>query len=280
MRYRAVFATFTASALFCAATQAYQLVWADEFEIDGAPNPENWTFEKGFVRNHELQWYQPQNAFCTNGFLVIEGRKERKPNPQYSDESGSWQENRRFIEYTSSCLNTKELHQWKYGRFEIKARIKTEAGLWPALWFLGVDGEWPSNGEIDLMECYGGNVLANACWGTEKRWKAKWDTTKTAVKSFGDPNWDERFHIWRMDWDNQTIKLYLDDALLNTIDLTKTINPTDRGPANPFQQPQYLLINLAIGGDNGGDPSKTEFPTKFEIDYVRVFQQNPADTGF
>jgi beta-glucanase (GH16 family) len=282
MRFNIVLlATFLSLISLCtaeaAAANKYQLVWADEFETDGAPNPENWTFEHGFVRNHELQWYQPENTVCTNGTLVIEGRRERKPNPEYKPGSRNWRERRPFIEYTSSCLITKGLHSWKYGRFEIKARIKTEAGLWPALWFLGVDGEWPSNGEIDLMEYYEGNILANACWGKKKRWNAKWDSSKTPVASFGDPKWDERFHIWRMDWDSQTIKLYLDDALLNTIDLTKTVNPIGRGPRNPFQQPQYLLINLAMGGDNGGDPSKTEFPISFEIDYVRVFQQSPAD---
>ncbi|MFC1765282.1 family 16 glycosylhydrolase [Planctomycetota bacterium] len=262
----------------------YRLVWADEFEEDGKPNPEKWASEDGFVRNQELQWYQPENAICEGGQLIIEGRKERKSNPNYRKGSASWKENREQIEYTSSCLITKELSHWQYGRFEVKARVKTRQGLWPAIWFLGVEGEWPSNGEIDLMEYYGGDILANACWGTKQRWKAKWDNSKTPVKSFGDPKWDEKFHVWRMDWDSKSIKLYLDDTLLNTIDVTKTINPTDRGPRNPFRQPHYLLINLAIGGNAGGDPSKTEFPTRYEIDYVRVYQkdsieQAPADDG-
>ena len=112
------------------------------------------------------------------------------------------------------------------------------------------------------MEYYQGKILANACWGTKKRWSAKWDSSKTPVESFGDPKWDEKFHIWRMDWDKDKIALYLDDKLLNTIDVTKTINPTDRGPKNPFRQPHYILLNLAIGGQAGGDPSKATFPTK------------------
>lgn len=250
----------------------YQLVWADEFNTDGSPDPTNWTYEHGFVRNKELQWYQPENAFCKNGKLIIEGRRERKENPNYEAGSKNWRKNREFARYTSSCVKTKGLHSWQYGRFEIKARIKTKAGLWPAIWFLGVDGEWPSNGEIDLMEFYQGKILANACWGTRNRWQAKWDSSKTPVTSFKDPKWDEKFHIWRMDWDTNYIKLYLDDQLLNTIDLSKTINPTDRGPKNPFHQPHYLLLNLAIGGA-GGDPSKTQFPTRYEIDYVRVYQK-------
>lgn len=252
--------------------KGYRLVWSDEFETDGPPNPDNWTFERGFVRNRELQWYQPDNAFCEGGRLIIEGRRERRANPDYIEGGDDWRTNRPFIEYTSACVKTRGLHRWRYGRFEIRARIKTEAGLWPAIWFLGVEGPWPDNGEIDLMEYYGGKILANAAWGTEQKYKPRWDASRTPVASFKDPGWDQRFHIWRMDWDETQIKLYVDEQLLNTIDLGETINPTDRGPRNPFQQPHYLLLNLAIGGE-GGDPSKTDFPTRYEIDYVRVYQR-------
>lgn len=257
-----------------AAKSKYRLVWSDEFKADGKPDPKKWTYERGFVRNRELQWYQAENAFCKDGRLIIEGRRERKPNPGYRKGSGNWKQSRKFIEYTSACLITRGLASWKYGRFEIKARIKTQNGLWPAIWFLGLEGRWPSNGEIDLMEFYGGNILANACWGSQNRWKPKWDDSRKPVKSFGDPKWDQKFHVWRMDWDENSIKLYVDDILLNTIDVTRTINPnTDRGPKNPFRQPHYMLINLAIGGKAGGDPSRTEFPTRYEIEYVRVYQK-------
>ncbi|EMI57231.1 licheninase [Rhodopirellula sallentina SM41] len=249
-----------------------QLVWADEFEVDGAPDPKNWNYELGFARNRELQWYQRQNAYCQGGRLVIEGRRERRKNPNYEAGSKTWKTQRKFAEYTSASLTTRGLQSWKYGRFEVKARITAKPGLWPAIWFLGVEGEWPSNGEIDLMEYYDGNILANACWGTRQRWNAKWDSIKKPVDSFGDPTWDERFHVWRMDWDADSIKLFVDDRLLNTIDVRKTLNPTDRGPKNPFRQPHYLLLNLAIGGANGGDPAGTTFPTRYEIEYVRVYQ--------
>lgn len=253
-------------------TNDYRLVWSDDFETDGKPNSANWTYERGFVRNHELQWYQPENAVCKGGQLIIEGRKERKPNPEFQKDAKDWNTNREFVDYTSACLTTKSLHSWQYGKFEVKARIKVQSGLWPGIWFLGVNGEWPSCGEIDLMESYGGNILANACWGTEVRGMAKWASTRTPVVSLGDPQWDEQFHVWRMDWDRDSIKLYVDDKLLNTVDVTKMLNPTDRGPENPFRQPHYLLLNLAIGGDSGGDPTHTPFPTRYEIEYVRVYQ--------
>lgn len=253
---------------------AYKLVWADEFNTDGAPDPCNWDYERGFVRNQELQWYQPENARCEDGLLVIEARRERLPNPYYDPNSRDWKRKRRYAEYTSSSLRTMRKHQWTYGRFEMRARIETEAGLWPAFWTLGSARGWPGCGEIDIMEYYRGMILANACWAGPRRWQSVWDDFKKPVTEFGDPDWDSKFHIWRMDWDEDAIKLYLDDELLNTIELSKTINQT-RDAANPFREPHYIIVNLAIGGTNGGDPSKTEFPTRYEIDYIRVHQRKP-----
>jgi len=255
----------------------YKLVWADEFSRNGPPDPEFWHFDTGFVRNEELQWYQPENAVCKGGYLIIEGRRERVKNTGYKKDSKNWKENRQFAEYTSAEIITKQKITWMYGRFEVRARIKTRDGLWPAIWFLGEKGEWPSCGEIDLMEYYNGNILANACWGSKERWKGQWDSAKKPVASFNDPQWDSKFHVWRMDWDDKKISLYVDDILLNDIDITKTINPVKEwGPENPFRQPHYILLNLAIGGTSGGDPSKTEFPTLFEVDYVRVYQKDTA----
>lgn len=260
------------SALAQATGNGWKLVWADEFNTDGKPDPKNWIFEQGLVRNHELQWYQPDNAYCSNGMLIIEGRREHKPNPNYAPGSTNWKTNREHIDYTASSLKTDGLHSWQYGRFEMRGRIDTSPGLWPAYWTLGVDGEWPSNGEIDIMEYYRNMLLANVAWATEKRYTAEWRSVKTPINNFSDPDWSKKFHIWRMDWDEKAIKLYVDDQLLNTVNLAETINRDGKGK-NPFHQPHYILLNLAVGGDNGGDPSKTNFPTRFEVDYVRVYQK-------
>jgi beta-glucanase (GH16 family) len=250
----------------------YEPVWADEFDKDGRPDPCNWTYERGFVRNRELQWYQPDNARCENGLLVIEGRRERKANPRYEANSRSWRQSRRYCEYTSTSLTTKGLHHWQYGRFEMRGRIDTRAGLWPAFWMLGVKGRWPGCGEIDIMEYYRGMLLANAAWASEKRSVPVWDDIRKPITEFDDPNWSAKFHVWRMDWDADSIDLYVDNLLLNTIDVKKTLNK-DREGKNPFHQPHYLILNLAIGGTSGGDPSNTMFPAKFEIDYVRVYKR-------
>jgi beta-glucanase (GH16 family) len=224
------------------------------------------------VRNEELQWYQPDNAVCRNGLLVVEGRRERKANPHYVPNSSHWKTNREHAFYTSSSLMTRGWHSWQYGRFEMRARIDTRPGLWPAFWTLGVSGEWPSNGEIDIMEYYRGFLLANVAWGTEHRWKAHWDSSRWPLSRFSDPAWSTKFHVWRMDWDENSIELYVDNILLNTTDLKGTYN-TDKEGRNPFRQPHYIILNLAIGGQNGGDPMTTHFPATLEVDYVRVYQK-------
>ena len=235
------------------------LVWNDEFNTDGKPDPANWRFEKGFVRNQELQWYQEENANCTGGVLLIEGKREKIKNPDFTSGNNNWKTSREYAEYTSASIQTRGLHQWQFGRFEIRARIDTACGSWPAIWTLGVSGGWPSGGEIDIMEFYRVNgvptILANFAWGTEKRSVAKWDDLKMPLTEIAgnDKQWASKFHIWRMDWDKDSIKLYLDNHLMNSVSVSETINPDG---FNPFLQPHYILLNLAIGA-NGGDPSKS-----------------------
>lgn len=262
-----------------AAAQDWQLVWSDEFNTEGALDKATWNFEKGFARNEELQWYQPDNAFCKDGFLVIEARQETRENPLYKVGSTDWRSSRKNIEYTSSSVTTAGKKEFIYGRFEIKARIPTAGGAWPAIWTLGKDMEWPSNGEIDIMEYYRikdvPHILANAAWGTDQRYHAKWASKAIPFTYFTgkDADWASKFHVWRMDWDETSIKLYLDDELLNEIPLSRTINGSLGNRANPFKQPHYLLLNLAVGGMHGGTPDASAFPMKYEIDYVRIYQK-------
>jgi beta-glucanase (GH16 family) len=253
--------------------EGYQLVWSDEFGKDGPPDTANWRFEKGFVRNEEFQWYQEENAWCKKGMLIIEGRREVKLNPDYQQGSNNWRKSREKIEFTSSSIHTSSKHSWKYGRFIMRGRIDISAGLWPAWWTLGVDGRWPANGEIDIMEYYKEKLLANiACIGSDR--KAEWYSKTVPIDSLGGKEWAKKFHIWRMDWDEQSIALYVDDQLLNKVELNKLVNK-DGSNINPFHQSYYMLLNLAIGGMNGGDPGNTKFPNRFEVDYVRVYQKHP-----
>ncbi len=252
-----------------------RLVWNDEFNVTGKPDTAYWRYEKGFVRNQELQWYQQENANCVNGVLHIEGKREQVKNPNYVSGSTRWNLNREYAEYTSSSINTRGKRSWKYGTFIIRARIDTAMGAWPAIWTLGTSGGWPAGGEIDIMEFYrrGGKpiILANVAWQGEKR-TTKWNTGIKPLTDFTskDPEWVKKFHVWKMEWDSVSIRLSLDDLLINIQSLAETINPDGR---NPFLQPQYILLNLALGGANGGDPSKTSFPVNYEVDYVRIYQK-------
>lgn len=244
------------------------LVWADEFDVEGEPDPDNWMYERGFVRNEEYQWYQPDNARVENGLLIIEGRREQVKNPDFDPENNHWRQNREYAHYTSTSMLTRGKQNWKFGRFEMRARIPARDGLWPAFWTLGVEGPWPDNGEIDIMEYYNGQILANAAWATETAYTPHWDDTTVALTQF-EEDWADEFHIWRMDWDENYIRIYVDDMLLNEVDLSETINPDG---TNPFHQPHYLIVNLAIGGIQGGDPDETQFPARYEIDYIRVYE--------
>ncbi|MCV9387363.1 glycoside hydrolase family 16 protein [Reichenbachiella ulvae] len=270
------FGSILPSEVWAQSQKEYQLIWSDEFEGEGKPDTTFWSFERGFVRNEELQWYQDENASLENGLLVINGKREDFPNPNYDAQSSNWRRSREKIEYSSSCLYSKGKVEFQYGVLEVRAKIDTAMGMWPAIWTLGIDQPWPACGEVDLMEYYlvGGRptILANACWSAGENYKSHWDSESVPLKELtvGNDKWSSQFHIWKMDWTQDYIKLYLDDQLLNEIDLSTTTNPDG---FNPFRQPHYILLNLALGS-NGGDPSGTHFPRTYEIDYVRLYQQS------
>ncbi|MDO9153050.1 MAG: glycoside hydrolase family 16 protein [Paludibacter sp.] len=277
-----IFFTLTGKAQNCkykdkiSLIDGWKLVWNEEFDFTDKPDTAVWNYEYGFMRNEEYQWYQEENTFCENGVLVIEGRRERIKNTRFNPESKHWKHNREYAEYTASSINTRGKKEFMFGRFEIRARIDTAMGLCPGIWTLGVKGEWPSNGEIDIMESYPMKgvhyILANVASGTSRRYTAKWDSEQIPLAYFlkKDAAWPAKFHVWRMDWDEKFIRLYVDDELLNETDLSTMLNPDG---TQPFHQPHYILLNLAIGGQNGGDPSLTNFPSRYEVDYVRVFQK-------
>ena len=153
----------------------------------------------------------------------------------------------------------------------MRGRIDISSGLWPAWWTLGIAGRWPANGEIDIMEYYRKKLLANiACLGPDR--KAEWHSNTFSIDSLGGKEWASKFHIWRMDWDENALALFVDDVLLNKMELSRLVNKDGSG-INPFKQPHYMLLNLAMGGMNGGDPGNTKFPNRFEVDYIRVYQK-------
>lgn len=259
------------------------LVWSDEFDIAGPLNEADWNYEHGFVRNYELQWYQSDNAICRDGCLIITARHEQVENPHYKPQAegrhrrSDWRQQREYAHYTSASVNTRGKHEFLFGTLEVRARIPVVEGSWPAIWTLGSQWHWPSCGEIDVMEYYRidniPHILANVAWGNDHN-QAMWNSKAIPYTHFleCDADWAHKFHVWRMEWQPKYLRIYLDDELLNDIDLTTTINGTYGEGKNPFHTPQYFLLNLAIGGQHGGTPAPEKYPIRYEIDYIRFYQ--------
>ena len=237
------------------APDGWTLVFADEFDADGAPDPSKWGYELGHIRNNEAQYYtsRPENARVENGRLVIEARKE----------------DHRGYAYTSASLNTQGKFEFTYGRVEVRAKLPSGNGTWPAIWMLGTNRTqvgWPACGEIDIMEHVGfdpprihGSVHTAAYNHTI-------GTQKTASITAGDPSSD--FHVYAMEWHADRIEVSMDGQVYFTFRNEHTGTRTW-----PFDTPQYLLINLAIGGSWGGQKGidDSRFPHNYLIDYVRVY---------
>ena len=237
------------------------LVWNDEFNGTGAPDPAKWGLEEGFQRNQELQWYKKEgNAEMDgNGNMVFIAKRERVANPNYEAGSSDWKKNRQYAEYTSASMNSSGKFEFKYGRLLVRAKIPTDLGAWPAIWTCGNWWEWPLNGEIDLLEYYlvdgKPSLHANFCWGSDTRWSGKWQSYNRPLEEFTakDPQWAEKYHIWRMDWDEEYLRLYIDDELMNEIALSQTVNGSggdgslEGAYQNPFSNDYegFMLLCLA-----------------------------------
>ncbi len=239
----------------------YELVWSDEFDYEGAPNPEKWSYDVGGNGwgNNERQYYTVgENVIVDGEKMVIEARKE--------DFGGS--------EYTSTRIITKNKGDWLYGKFEISAKLPAGKGTWPAIWMLPTDkeyGSWPQSGEIDIMEHVGYDMNKIHTTVHTKAYNHTAGTQKG--KGVKIENVSTEFHKYGMEWLPDKILFYIDDVLVNQF------VPTDYKDENsykewPFDGRFHLLINIALGGDWGGANGFDEsiYPVTMEIDYVRVYQ--------
>lgn len=256
------------------------LVWSDEFNYTGAPDPKKWNFEEGFVRNEELQWYQPQNAYVSDGMLRITAKKEKVKNPNYVKKSTEWQQSRKNAECTSASMTTKGKFDFRYGRVEMRAKVPFQPGAWPAFWTLGTTMPWASCGEIDIMECYYENkvpsVVANVIHGNDQKYKGVRNGVVVPVTKFQakDPNWENQFHVWTMDWDENQIVIKIDGEIIKSVDITNLKNGIIGNYTNPFHLNQYMLLNLAVSGSKENKPKwNKKNPMVLEVDYVRVYQK-------
>jgi beta-glucanase (GH16 family) len=262
----------------------WKLVWSDEFDKGGLPDAAKWGYETGFIRNHEQQFYtkaRDQNARVENGMLIIEARKEKYKNPASGAAGkgtgkGRAKREREDANYTSASLTTRGKAAWTYGRIEIRAKLPSGRGTWPAFWTLGTNiGQigWPACGEIDIMEFVGfepGVVHANI---HTRKYNHVMKTGKGDKLAVADAS--KAFHVYAIEWDHEKIDFFVDKHKYFTFR-----NEGTGRDAWPYDQEEYLILNLAIGGDWGGQKGIDDavFPQRSYIDYVRVYQKSPADS--
>ena len=235
--------------------------WADEFDKKGLPDAKKWGYDVGGSGwgNHELEYYTKENlknARVENGKLIIEAIKEPFEGKNY----------------TSARLTSKGKADFLYGRFEVKAKLPKGLGTWPAIWMLATEHSygqnyWPDNGEIDIMEHVGYDPNVIHASVHTKSYYHSIGTQKTAVKTI--PTSMTEFHVYRIDWTPEKIDSYIDGELYFTFKNEKT-----GWKEWPFDKKQHILLNLAVGGDWGGQKGVDDsiFPQKMEIDYVRVYK--------
>jgi beta-glucanase (GH16 family) len=239
------------------APAASTLVFSDEFEVAGALDPAKWAYEIGYLRNDEKQYYtsRAENVRAEGGNLVIEARREAYQG----------------YAYTSASVNTRRRFELLYGRVEVRAKLPTGNGTWPAIWMLGTNIDqvgWPACGEIDIMENVG--FEPTRIYGTihTAAYNHVAGTAKGANVAISNP-WED-FHVYAMEWYPDHIDIFVDGQKYFTFR-----NEGTGTRAWPFDKPQYLLINLAIGGSWGGQKGIDDslFPHRYLIDYVRIYQQ-------
>jgi beta-glucanase (GH16 family) len=244
------------------------LVWADEFDRPGPPDPARWSFDTSRNKlgwyNNELQYYaadRPANVRVEGGRLVIEARDNDLGDPKPSDWGGQ--------RYSSGKVHTRGLAAWTYGFVEVRAKLACGRGTWPAIWMMPEDPArpWPTGGEIDIMEHVGWDEgMVHATLHTGK-FNHQSQTGRGAGRKLADVCGE--FHRYQLDWNADRILVGVDDRNFLRVE---NDGSGDVG-AWPFDRPFHLILNLAVGGwggQKGIDPAA--FPARFEIDYARVYQ--------
>jgi beta-glucanase (GH16 family) len=242
------------------APAGYRLVWADEFDRPGLPDAARWSYDTGRNRegwwNNERQYYaaeRTQNSVVEGGRLRITARKESLSTlPDWGGQA-----------YSSARLITRGKASWTYGFFEVRARLPCGTGTWPAIWMLGNGGRWPQDGELDILEHTGRDP------------ERVFSTVHTAAGSGGSGRGAGRalatacsaFHDYQMHWTAERIVFSVDG-----VEHFRYVNPGTGSAAWPFDAPQFVILNLAIGGDLGGPVDDAIFPVRMEVEHVRVYQ--------
>jgi beta-glucanase (GH16 family) len=228
---------------------ALGLVWSDEFNTNGAPDPAKWGYDLGGggYGNNELEYYtnRPENVLVENGVLKIKAIKEN-----YNGSA-----------YTSARLLSKGKFEFKYGKVEVSAKLPAGVGTWPAIWMLGANANtvgWPDCGEIDIME-HRGNEL-NKIFGTFHYPGHSGGNADGGTKMIS--NATTAFHKYSLDWSASVIRIYVDDQLVHSLANSASV---------PFNHDFFFILNVAMGGTFGGTIDPNFSNATMEVDYIRVY---------
>ena len=252
------------------------LAWSDEFNYEGQPDSDIWRYEEGFIRNGEVGYFTDRlkNVRVEDGLLVIEAHKETYKNEAYKAGSTDWREEREFADYTAGSITTRGKKTFKYGRFEVRAKMPYGQGSHVGIWFLGTNVNeigWPGCGEVGIME-YVGREPNTIHYYTHYADLA--DPTKIDSTAVGKPlvmNPYDNFHIYAIEWNEKEIKYFIDNTQVATFNL----DIAGTGSDNPFRKEQVLYLTDSLGGWGWGVDGSV-LPQKFEIDYVRVYRERNA----
>jgi beta-glucanase (GH16 family) len=252
-------------------SQNYELVWSDEFNSSGRPDPEKWNYETGFIRNLEEQIYtkRKKNVRIKDGKLELTALKEKYRNRRFDPEVKNYRINTHYSNYTSGSINTKDKFEFTYGRVDVRAKLPSGNGVWPAIWMLGANFdeiEYPFAGEIDIMEHVGKSpeeIHATLHYPWDNHNGIKSDGGPTSV---GSPS--DKYHVYSVNWNEDKIEFLIDNSVYHSFNIDNA-----GSSHNPFRKPFYLILNLALGGNWAGPVDPEIFPQKFLVDYVRVYKQ-------
>ncbi|MFK8006894.1 MAG: family 16 glycosylhydrolase [Saprospiraceae bacterium] len=246
-----------------------QPVWSDEFDYEGLPDSNKWSYDVGDGcpkvcgwGNNELEYYKSnslKNSRVENGILTIEAHREDFDNKTF----------------TSARLVSKYKGDWLHGKIKIRAKTASGLGTWSAIWMLPTDNEygtWPNSGEIDIMEHVGYNP--DTVFGTVHTKSFNHMIGTEVGDNLFVSDADEVFHIYSVEWDKDKIDFFIDDQKYFTF---KNENKTFA--EYPFDKKFHLILNLAVGGNWGGKMGVDDsvFPQKMQVDYVRVYDLNQKD---
>ncbi len=250
--------------------QDWELIWSDEFETDTL-DQDNWSYQYGTAAsegltgwgNNELQYYtdREENIFIEDDKLHIVAKPEI-----YGG-----------MDFTSARIRSKNKADFRYGRFEARAKLPKGQGLWPAIWMMPTDdvyGGWPKSGEIDIMELVGhepdvvhGTVHYGPDWPDNRHTGGRYE--------LDEGTFNDGFHTFAIEWIPERIRWFVDDQFFFQV------TPDNLSPHRwPFDQYFHFIMNVAVGGDWPGRPDgTTEFPQEMVIDYVRVYKQADATSA-